>query len=176
MANNATIGLAVAGGYLLGRTRKAKMAIGLGMFVAGRKLNLGPQLGKLVTDSPVLGEIGQTVRTRLVDATTAAASAALTRRANSLADALHERTLRIGGTPGTDPEDASSDAHEEADADDARPPEEQGAPRRRTTQTRRTSAGRTRTAAAQSARKAGGARKAATGGSRKTGDRGGRDA
>ena len=120
MANNATIGLAVAGGYLLGRTRKAKMAIGLGMFVAGRKLNLGPQLGKLVTDSPVLGEIGQTVRTQLVDATTAAASAALTRRANSLADALHERTLRIGGTPGTDPEDASSDAHEEADADDDR--------------------------------------------------------
>ena len=54
MMNNAKIGVALVGGYFLGRTKKAKMAIGLGMFLAGKKLNLDPkQLGKLVANSPV---------------------------------------------------------------------------------------------------------------------------
>ncbi|MDX6237683.1 MAG: hypothetical protein QOG10_2498, partial [Kribbellaceae bacterium] len=35
MMTNAKIGTALVGGYLLGRTKKAKLALGLGMFLAG---------------------------------------------------------------------------------------------------------------------------------------------
>lgn len=98
MIGNAKIGVALVGGYLLGRTRKAKMAIGLGMFLAGRKLNLDPkQLARAVADSPVLSGLGDQARREVVDATKTAATKALTQRANSLADSLHGRTLDLGG-------------------------------------------------------------------------------
>ncbi|MEU6329849.1 hypothetical protein ABZ851_21600 [Streptomyces sp. NPDC047049] len=119
--SNAKIGVALVGGYLLGRTKKAKMAIGLGMFLAGRKLHLDPrQLGALVANSPVLGPLNDQVRKELVDATKSAAGAALNQRMNGLADSLHERTLALneGGADGTgraaddadpEPEDAPRD-------------------------------------------------------------------
>ncbi|MFD8327951.1 hypothetical protein [Streptomyces lydicus] len=110
---NAKIGVALAGGYVLGRTKKAKLAIGLGMYLAGKKLNLDPkQLGKLVANSPVLGPLNDQVRRELVDATKSAATSALTQRMSGLADSLHERTLDL--------RDAGGDAAaEEPDAPDA---------------------------------------------------------
>ncbi|MFI0153838.1 hypothetical protein [Streptomyces lydicus] len=113
MMNNAKIGVALAGGYVLGRTKKAKLAIGLGMYLAGKKLNLDPkQLGKLVANSPVLGPLNDQVRRELVDATKSAATSALTQRMSGLADSLHERTLDL--------RDAGGDAEEEEpDAPDA---------------------------------------------------------
>lgn len=94
MMNNSKIGLALVGGYLLGRTRKAKMAIGLGMFLAGKKLNISPQqLAKMVANSPVAGQLSDQVRKDLVGNTKSALTSALTQRAGSLADSLHERTL-----------------------------------------------------------------------------------
>ncbi|MEW1749945.1 hypothetical protein ACIQU1_18415 [Streptomyces angustmyceticus] len=145
MMTNAKIGVALVGGYLLGRTKKAKMAIGLGLFLAGKKLNLDPrQLGTLVANSPVLGPLNDQVRKELVDATKSAAGAALTQRMNGLADSLHERTLALdeGGTGGTgraaDDRDAESEDEprdEAADGDAADSPDaesEKPAPRRRT--------------------------------------------
>ncbi|WP_310720917.1 hypothetical protein [Streptomyces lydicus] len=113
MMTNAKIGVALAGGYVLGRTKKAKLAIGLGMYLAGKKLNLDPkQLGKLVANSPVLGPLNDQVRRELVDATKSAATSALTQRMSGLADSLHERTLDL--------RDAGGDvAAEEPDAPDA---------------------------------------------------------
>ncbi|MFH8630528.1 hypothetical protein ACH4CC_11725 [Streptomyces lydicus] len=113
MMTNAKIGVALAGGYVLGRTKKAKLAIGLGMYLAGKKLNLDPkQLGKLVANSPVLGPLNDQVRRELVDATKSAATNALTQRMSGLADSLHERTLDL--------RDAGGDAEaEEPDAPDA---------------------------------------------------------
>ncbi len=132
MMSNAKIGVALVGGYLLGRTKKAKMAIGLGMFLAGRKLNLDPrQLGALVANSPVLGPLNDQVRKELVDATKSAAGAALNQRMNGLADSLHERTLALneGGADGTgraaddadpEPEDESRDEARDEAGDEAR--------------------------------------------------------
>ncbi|MFJ8673176.1 hypothetical protein [Streptomyces sp. NPDC093589] len=120
--NNAKIGVALVGGYFLGRTKKAKMAIGLGMFLAGQKLNLDPkQLGKLVANSPVLGSLNAQVREELVDATKSAATSALTQRISGLTDSLHERTLDLN--------DADSDNGRRAEepADEA-PPEDQDEP------------------------------------------------
>ncbi|MGY5126516.1 hypothetical protein [Streptomyces nigrescens] len=156
MMSNAKIGVALVGGYLLGRTKKAKMAIGLGMFLAGKKLNLDPkQLGTLVANSPVLGPLNDQVRKELVDATKAAAGTALTQRMSGLADSLHERTAAL--TEGRDtagdagraaddetprtaaddedqaPEDeARGDAGDAEDSEGAVDAEEEATPRRRT--------------------------------------------
>ncbi|SED41427.1 hypothetical protein SAMN05428945_4823 [Streptomyces sp. 2224.1] len=151
MMSNAKIGVALVGGYLLGRTKKAKMAIGLGMFLAGRKLNLDPrQLGALVANSPVLGPLNDQVRKELVDATKSAAGAALNQRMNGLADSLHERTLALneGGADGTaraadeaDPE--LEDEPRDEPRDEARKPAAKSAKKTATTSaTKSASAGK----------------------------------
>ncbi|MFJ6186190.1 hypothetical protein [Streptomyces sp. NPDC092295] len=115
MTGNVKIAVALAGGYLLGRTKKAKMAIGLGMFLVGKKLSFDPkQLGKLVANSPVLGSLNDQVRKELVDATKSAATNALTQRASGLADSLHQRTLDLDGRAGRAEDDEDLD---EADQD-----------------------------------------------------------
>ncbi|MGW2415319.1 hypothetical protein ACWCV5_24455 [Streptomyces tubercidicus] len=131
---NAKIGVALVGGYLLGRTKKAKMAIGLGLFLAGKKLNLDPkQWGALVANSPVLGPLNDQVRRELVDATKAAAGTALSQRMSGLADSLHERTAALDegrdvvgevmrdaedGRPAADDEVADEETAEDQAADD----------------------------------------------------------
>ncbi|OWA13043.1 hypothetical protein B9W68_12845 [Streptomyces sp. CS227] len=113
MTKNVKIGAALVGGYLLGRTKKAKLAIGFGMFLAGKKLDLDPKkLGSMLASSPVLGGLSDQVRKDLVGATRTAATNALTQRATSFADSLHQRTLRLD-----DPEAAREE--EQRDADDA---------------------------------------------------------
>ncbi|MFG2863314.1 hypothetical protein [Streptomyces sioyaensis] len=188
MMSNAKIGVALVGGYVLGRTKKAKLAIGLGMYLAGKRLPLDPkQLGKLVANSPVLGPLHDQVRGELVDATKSAVSTALTQRMSALTDSLHERTLEL-----SDAENESRTSRDEETADE--PADEE-----------RLSSGATKTAAktakpaggakaaksaksatgkaahgtgktASGARKtATGARKKASGTARRTADRGGRN-
>ncbi|MFI1741771.1 hypothetical protein [Streptomyces sioyaensis] len=145
--SNAKIGVALVGGYVLGRTKKAKLAIGLGMYLAGKRLPLDPkQLGKLVANSPVLGPLHDQVRGELVDATKSAVSTALTQRMSALTDSLHERTLEL-----SDAENESRTSRDEETADE--PADEE-----------RLSSGATKTAA-KTAKPAGGAKsaKSATG-------------
>ncbi|QHY99780.1 hypothetical protein SSPS47_32280 [Streptomyces sp. S4.7] len=119
MTGNVKIGVALVGGYLLGRTKKAKMAIGFGMFLAGKKLSFDPkQLGKLVANSPVLGTLNDQVRKELVDATKSAATNALTQRATGLADSLHQRTLGLEGKDDGKDARAEDGEDDERDADD----------------------------------------------------------
>ncbi|MFD3522170.1 hypothetical protein [Streptomyces sp. NPDC058653] len=162
MTGNAKTGIALVGGYLLGRTKKAKLAIGFGMFLAGRKMNFDPrQLGKLVANSPVLGSLNDQVRKELVDATKSAATNALTHRASGLADSLHRRTLELDGKeePAEEREDDERDADRDQKADD------KPAPRRKSAaKAPAKSAG----SAGRSAAKAtSGARRTASGGARK---------
>ncbi|WP_405613312.1 hypothetical protein OG292_13560 [Streptomyces sp. NBC_01511] len=142
MTGNAKIGVALVGGYLLGRTKKAKMAIGLGMFLAGKKLSFDPkQLGRLVANSPVLGSLNDQVRKELVDATKSAATNALTQRASGLADSLHQRTLGLEGkddggdggedTRADDREDDDLDENDRDVRDDADESDDEPAPRRK---------------------------------------------
>lgn len=99
--SNAKLGAAVLGGYLLGRTKKGKLALSLGAALAGSRIRPG-QVGKLFQDSPFLGHLSKQVRTELADAGKAATTAVLTAKADNLADALHERTeglhAKAGGT------------------------------------------------------------------------------
>ncbi|TXS24125.1 hypothetical protein [Streptomyces sp. gb1(2016)] len=178
MTVNAKIGAALVGGYLLGRTKKAKLAIGFGMFLAGKKLSLDPkQLGKMLADSPLLGGVSDQVRKELVGATKTAATNALTQRATGLADSLHQRTLELedpsGGQAKNDRPDDGADEAEDDDAPDARDDERDGdkddegdegteekpAPRRTAAK---------KTAARKTAKSTGGARKKAAPAARKT--------
>lgn len=176
MTVNAKIGAALVGGYLLGRTKKAKLAIGFGMFLAGKKLSLDPkQLGKMLADSPLLGGVSDQVRKELVGATKTAATNALTQRATGLADSLHQRTLELedpsGGQAKNDRPDDGADEAEGDDAPDARDDERDGddegdegteekpAPHRRAAK---------KTAARKTAKSTGGARKKAAPAARKT--------
>ncbi|MEV5596879.1 DNA primase [Streptomyces sp. NPDC052496] len=100
MKNRPALVLAVAGGYLLGRTKKAKLAIGIGSMVLGKRLNLSPQqLVSLVNDqiaaNPQLKELREQLRGDLKGVGKAATGALVTKRLDSLADSLHERTLNV---------------------------------------------------------------------------------
>ncbi|MER7698002.1 hypothetical protein [Streptomyces sp. NPDC096095] len=100
MTKNARIGAALVGGYLLGRTKKAKLALGFGMFLLGKKAALDPQkIGGMLARSPVLGSLNDQVRKELVDATRTAAAKAVTQRAGSLADSLRQRTQELEAGP-----------------------------------------------------------------------------
>ncbi|KPI34256.1 hypothetical protein OV450_5960 [Actinobacteria bacterium OV450] len=136
---NTTTAAALVGGYFLGRTKKAKMAIGVGMFLAGRRLDLDPRrLGKLLAASPVTGALSDQIRRELFEATKSAAAQALTQRATGLADSLQQRTRALGGDhaseadeddgPGTREREAEAEAaddgpdtaaNDDAEADDA---------------------------------------------------------
>lgn len=118
MMTNGKIATALVGGYLLGRTKKAKVAIGLGMFLAGKKLSLDPrQLGQLVADSPLLSGLTEQVRTELFDATKSAAGTALTRRVNRFSDSLSEKAQGLGAASADDGE-SGADRLDPVDEDD----------------------------------------------------------
>lgn len=180
MTGNMKIGVALVGGYLLGRTKKAKMAIGFGMFLAGKKLSFDPkQLGKLVANSPVLGTLNDQVRKELVGATKSAATNALTQRASGLADSLHRRTLDLedpGPDDGRDGKETRADDREyeddrERDEDtEEREPEKKPAARRKTAaKAPAKSAAGSKSKSTSGARSAsGGARKKTASGARKT--------
>ncbi|MFE3390301.1 hypothetical protein [Streptomyces anulatus] len=197
MTKNAKIGAALVGGYLLGRTKKAKLALGFGMFLLGKKIDLDPrQIGRMLADSPVLGSLNDQVRKELVDATRTAATKAVTQRAGSLADSLQQRTQALGAGPGADDEQLDEEEDDEPrtaavdDSDEVEADGDTGGKRKRTP--RRTAAASDSKPASRSrsssgsgrsggggkstpARKrTGGARKTAASGARKA--RGGDDA
>ena len=65
--NRTGLGLAIGAGYLLGRTKKLKMALAVGGMVAGKKLNLSPRavadlVGQQLRDNPQFKELGDQLR------------------------------------------------------------------------------------------------------------------
>ncbi|MFJ4707558.1 hypothetical protein ACIP6I_22270 [Streptomyces anulatus] len=197
MTKNAKIGAALVGGYLLGRTKKAKLALGFGMFLLGKKIDLDPrQIGRMLADSPVLGSLNDQVRKELVDATRTAATKAVTQRAGSLADSLQQRTQALGTGPGANDEELDEEDDEPrtaaVDDDEVEADGDEGTGGKRKRTSRRTAAASDSKTASRSrsssgsgrsgtggkstpARKrTGGARKTAASGARKA--RGGDDA
>lgn len=191
MTKNAKIGAALVGGYLLGRTKKAKLALGFGMFLLGKKIDLDPrQIGRMLADSPVLGSLNDQVRKELVDATRTAATKAVTQRAGSLADSLQQRTQALGTGPGADDEEldeeddeprtaAVDDDEAEADGDEGTGGKRKRTPRRTAAASDSKPASRSRSSSGSGRSGSGGkstpARKR-TGGARKTAASGARKA
>ncbi|MEU6530291.1 DNA primase [Streptomyces sp. NPDC046928] len=121
--NRVGLGLAIGAGYVLGRTKKAKMALAVGSLVAGKKLNLTPKaLAELVTTqlagNPQFKELGDQLRQDLSGVGKAASGALVERQIAALADRLHGRTAEVreqlaGG--GSD-DDRDEDAYDEDEA------------------------------------------------------------
>lgn len=125
------IATAVVGGYVLGRRKKAKLAITMGAWLVGKKLNLDPK--KLLSDvthelasSPELAGVRDQVRDEVLGAGKTLAADILTHQAGRLAGSLQERTDTLrdkaAGLPaaltGRDEDSADSDEPEDVDESD----------------------------------------------------------
>jgi hypothetical protein len=124
--NRVGLGLAVGAGYLLGRTKKLKLAVAVGTMVAGKKMNLTPRgIADLVStqlqNNPQFKEIGDQLREDMRGVGKAATGALVERRIDALADRLHGRTAEVrdqvsgvaSKVPGTGGRD--DDAYDESD-------------------------------------------------------------
>ncbi|MEU6762881.1 DNA primase [Streptomyces sp. NPDC046853] len=128
--NRLGMGLAVGAGYVLGRTKKMKLAFAVGTMVAGKRMNLSPRaigdlLSQQLQNNPQFKEIGDQLRGDLQGVGKAATGALLERQISGLADRLHGRTADVrdqlaGVTPdipGRGRKDEADDADDAADAD-----------------------------------------------------------
>jgi hypothetical protein len=128
--NRAALGLAVGAGYLLGRTKKLKMALAVGSLVAGKKLNVTPKaLAGLVQqqlrDNPQVKEIGDQLRGDLKGVGKAASGAMVERQMTALADRLHGRTAQVRDQlSGAAPTGRSEDSEDSEDSDEGRDEEQ----------------------------------------------------
>ncbi|MFJ3021665.1 DNA primase [Streptomyces tendae] len=122
--NRVGLGLAIGAGYLLGRTKKLKMAVAVGTMVAGKKMNLTPKgIAELVSgqlqNNPQFKEIGDQLRTDLRGVGKAASGAMVERQIDALADRLHGRTAEVrdqlSGVASRAPGVGSDDSRESRD-------------------------------------------------------------
>lgn len=133
MTDTARIGAALAGGYVLGRTKKAKKAITLALWLSGKQPSgLSRTALTRLRESQVAGEILTQLRGPLTAAATRAALALVEGRVTSLADNLHQRTdalqataVRTGTqddeeTPDEAADTASDAPAEQSDSDEPR--------------------------------------------------------
>jgi hypothetical protein len=123
MNESAKVGVAVAGGYLLGRTKKAKLAITLGTWLLGKRLDLDPkELGKgalsQLAKRPEVAKLTGDVRGELMQAGRAAATAAMNSRLERLAEGLEARTERLRNRKSSQ-DDESDEDYAEDEYDDA---------------------------------------------------------
>ncbi|MFF8014845.1 DNA primase [Streptomyces sp. NPDC007929] len=131
--NRMGLGLAVGAGYLLGRTKKLKMAVAVGGLVAGKKLNLSPRmvaelLQQQLRNNPQFKEIGDQLREDLRGVGKAASGAMVERQLDALSDRLHGRTTQMreqltGAVPGGR-EDADADSEYEDEEPEEDEPED----------------------------------------------------
>ncbi|WP_327685592.1 DNA primase [Streptomyces sp. NBC_00467] len=195
MNNRLVLGLAVGAGYVLGRTKKAKLAFAVGTLVAGKRLQLSPKaIGEFVTqqlqNNPQFKELGDQLRQDLGGVGKAATGALVNRQLEGFADRLHGRTLGVqdrlqGVVPGSRDEDEENaedaEARDSADGEDGgdeeehrerREPQKKAAPQKKTA-ARRTTAKKTaapaRRATKKTASKTTAAKRAASKGGRDRG-------
>ncbi|GGY86255.1 hypothetical protein GCM10010300_33110 [Streptomyces olivaceoviridis] len=129
--NRTALGLAVGAGYLLGRTKKLKMALAVGSLAAGKKMNLSPraladQLNRQLLDNPQFKEIGDQLRQDLRGVGKAATGAMVERQMNSLADRLHGRTSQVRDQLSGVVPTGSDEERDEDEGDDEEQEEQEG--------------------------------------------------
>jgi len=117
------VALALAGGYVLGRTKKMKLALMVAGMAAGSRLPLSPgELARRGADvlqsSEEVGKLVDLARNELVDAGKAAITSAASNSIEGLSDRLAERTAKLG-SGADDEEDDEEDEEQAAAADSA---------------------------------------------------------
>jgi cobalamin biosynthesis protein CobT len=130
--NRTGLGLAVGAGYLLGRTKKLKLAFAVGTLVAGKRMHLSPKavadlVSQQLLKNPQFKEIGDTLREDLRGVGKAASGAMVERQIDAIADRLHGRTAQVRDqlsdiapeVPGlSEDEDDESDEDEEPEEEE----------------------------------------------------------
>jgi hypothetical protein len=124
--NRLGLGLAVGAGYVLGRTKKMKLAFAIGTMAAGKRMHLSPRAladlaSQQLQNNPQFKEIGGQLREDLRGVGKAASGALVERQIEGLADRLHGRTAEVRDqlagvvpdVPGLDDKDASREADDE---------------------------------------------------------------
>lgn len=130
-----SLAAAVAAGYILGRTKKGKLALGVASVVVGQQLPLNPR--EIVTvcvrklaESPQVAPLIEQARGEVLNAGRTALTATANRRLESLADALQQRTNALREPPGDEDEDEdeqhAAEEEEEEDEEDEGEPEDEG--------------------------------------------------
>lgn len=123
----AALATGIASGYLLGRSKKAKLAFAVASFVVSRKIGMTPARlalhgAKRLKDSPQVAALTEQLREDLLQAGKSAATAAASQRLGSLADAVQARTRALGGgqeEPGPDEEGEARDESNDETNDEA---------------------------------------------------------
>ncbi|MFJ9905943.1 DNA primase [Streptomyces sp. NPDC101152] len=185
--NRVGLGLAVGAGYVLGRTKKMKLAFAVGSLVAGKRMHLSPKaladlMSQQLQNNPQFKEIGDQLREDLRGVGKAASGAMVERQIGALADRLHGRTAQVhdqltgvagkatgrgsgeddeGDEPEDTEEEEPREEDEESEAEDESSDEEDEEPARRTARkaTKKTAA--TKSAAKKAPAKKTAARKTA---------------
>ncbi|MFD9721469.1 DNA primase [Streptomyces sp. NPDC059076] len=125
MNNRVALGLAVGAGYVLGRTKKAKLAFAVGTMVAGRRMSAGPgALGQLITrqlgENPQFKALREQLSQDLGGVGKAATGALISRQLDGLADRLHERTAGVQDrVKNAIAPSKASDSSDSSDSDDS---------------------------------------------------------
>jgi hypothetical protein len=132
MDDQTKVTTAVLAGYLLGRTKQGKRALRLALWLGGGSGGVASSLAQQAKTgleaNPALAALLAQVRGPLTDAARKAVTSAVENRANSLADALQNRTASLslpGGSKVGDIIDANGDDDEEPE-----PPEDEAPPPR----------------------------------------------
>lgn len=126
------LAVAVAGGYILGRTKKGRLAFGIATYLAGRRVGLEPQ--QLLTEGvkrlrelPQFEELSEQLRGEALKAGRQAMGAVADRKLSALADSLQARTERIGKRKEEEPEEEEpEDEYEEEEEEEPEEEEEEG--------------------------------------------------
>src|SRR6476620_8716836 len=133
MNTGAKVAAAIASGYLLGRSKKLRLAVTVGGLIAGRKIptdarGIMQQGAQLVENNPELAKLADQVRGQLFEAARAAAITAASNRMDGLSDLIKDRTTLLlepsrssrGGR------DEPQDAYEDEDEYDDEQGDDQG--------------------------------------------------
>ncbi|MFF7575834.1 histone protein [Streptomyces sp. NPDC008061] len=121
---------AIAGGYLLGRTKKGKLALSVATYLAGRRFGLEPR--QLATEGmrrlgeiPQVAELQDQLKGEFLEAGRKAVTAAATRGMGTLAETLHDRTASLDKKEEEKPKDEEEEEEPEEDEEEEEEPEEE---------------------------------------------------
>ena len=125
-----TLAAAMVGGYVLGRTKKGKLAFTVATYLAGRRFGLEPrQLAaegmRRLGENPHFAELQEQLRGEVLETGRQAVTAAANRSMNSLADAIGERTARLGELEEQEPEAEEEEEEEPEEEPEQEEPEEE---------------------------------------------------
>src|SRR5215213_4937943 len=125
------VAAAVAAGYLLGRTKKLKLAVTVGSVLAGQRVSSNPQkllkgASSLVQNNPALSALQTELRGRAFDAAKGAAVSVATRRIEKLTDTLRTRgeKKRADKEAPAESEDAAEEPEDQYEQGEEQPDEE----------------------------------------------------